>query len=134
MSKNNKPNQPNTDSQPVVTEKVETSVEATPEVKTAVKEPVESVKAAAKVEKVEPKESKPNVDAKVPYEKPVAISVGDIVQLKKTVTETVTGTPIPEFAYKNTYKVDKILSDRVVLVLTGIGTFKLAVKLSDITK
>lgn len=126
MSKNNKPNQPNTDSQPVVTEKVE----ATAEVKTAVKEPVESVK----VEKVEPKESKPNVEAKVPYEKPVTISVGDIVQLKKTVTETVTGTAIPEFAYKNTYKVDKILSDRVVLVLTGIGTFKLAVKLSDITK
>lgn len=126
MSKNNKPNQPNTDSQPVVTEKVE----ATPEVKTVVKEPVES----AKVEKVEPKESKPNVEAKVSYEKPVVISVGDIVQLKKTVTETVTGTAIPEFAYKNTYKVDKILSDRVVLVLTGIGTFKLAVKLSDITK
>ena len=126
MSKNNKPNQPNTDSQPAVTEKVE----ATPEVKTAVKEPVEPVK----VEKVEPKESKPNVEAKVPYEKPVVISVGDIVHLKKTVTETVTGTAIPEFAYKNTYKVDKILSDRVVLVLTGIGTFKLAVKLSDITK
>lgn len=126
MSKNNKPNQPNTDSQPAVTEKVE----ATPEVKTAVKEPVEPVK----VEKVEPKESKPNVEAKVPYEKTVAISVGDIVKLKKTVTETVTGTPIPEFAYKNTYKVDKILSDRVVLVLTGIGTFKLAVKFSDITK
>ena len=126
MSKNNKPNQPNTDSQPAVTEKVE----ATPEVKTAVKEPVES----AKVEKAEPKESKPNAEAKVPYEKPVVISVGDIVQLKKTVTETVTGTAIPEFAYKNTYKVDKILSDRVVLVLTGIGTFKLAVKLSDITK
>lgn len=134
MSKNNKPNQLNTDSQPAVTEKVETAVEATPEVKTAVKEPVEPVKAAAKVEKVEPKESKPNVEAKVSYEKPVAISVGDIVQLKKTVTETVTGTAIPEFAYKNTYKVDKILSDRVVLVLTGIGTFKLAVKLSDITK
>lgn len=130
MSKNNKPNQPNTDSQPAVTEKVE----ATPEVKTVVKEPVEPVKTAVKVEKVEPKESKPNVEAKVPYEKTVAISVGDIVKLKKTVTETVTGTPIPEFAYKNTYKVDKILSDRVVLVLTGIGTFKLAVKFSDITK
>ena len=44
-----------------------------------------------------------------------SIKVGTIVKLKDSTKTTVTGVEIPQFAYKNTYKVDKVLPGRIIL-------------------
>lgn len=59
----------------------------------------------------------------------VPIKVGDMVMLKPTVKATVTGTLIPVFAFKNLYKVEKILIDRIIITA---GTLKFPVKSTDV--
>lgn len=58
-----------------------------------------------------------------------SIKVGDMVMLKPTVKTTVTGTLIPVFAFKNLYKVEKILTDRIIITA---GTLKFPVKSTDV--
>ena len=61
-----------------------------------------------------------------------SIVVGDIVMLKDTATTTVNGSKIPEFAYRNEYKVIKITGSRVI-IRAGL-VYTIAVKASDLKK
>ena len=61
-----------------------------------------------------------------------SISVGDTVMLKDTATTTVNGSKIPEFAYRNTYKVIKITGNRVI-IRAGL-VYTIAVKATDLKK
>jgi hypothetical protein len=45
----------------------------------------------------------------------VRFQVGDLVTIKETTKTTVVGTVIPVWAYKNIYKVTKILEDRIII-------------------
>ena len=145
MSKNNKPNTAHVEAKTDVVEEissVEEKVVNEPEPK-KVESPAEN-KAEAKFEattertttasSVKKTELKGEAKSEPKMSDGAAISVGDTVRLRSHVTKTVTGTAIPGFAHKNVYKVEKILNDRVILRLTGIGTFKLAVSVNDIVK
>lgn len=123
MSKNNtKPQKDNSvvDVKEVVNEmKNETTV-------SDVKTTVDPVKEDVKTEVVEPvKEvvTKPSVEAKV------ALKVGMTVKLKASATKTVTGLTIPAFAYRNIYKVSKILPSRILITA---GKYTIAVKSTDV--
>ena len=59
------------------------------------------------------------------------IKVGDNVVINAKCKKTVTGTDIPSFAYRNVYRVKKILSDRIVI---ACGLLTYGVKESDVTK
>ena len=48
-------------------------------------------------------------------DKLVRFQVGDLVTIKETTKTTVVGTVIPVWAYKNIYKVTKILEDRIII-------------------
>lgn len=59
------------------------------------------------------------------------ISVGSTCKLKPSIKETVNHQVIPEFAYRNTYKVITVLADRII-IKSGL-TYSLAVKSDDVT-
>ena len=110
--------------------KVETAQAAT----TAVK-PTAPVKEAAP--KVEPKK-KVAVAAPAPTPAPAPVQqapkaiqfkVGELVTIKETVTKTVVDTVIPVFAYKNIYKITKILEDRIII---ASGTLMFPLKADDL--
>lgn len=48
-------------------------------------------------------------------DKLVRFQVGDLVTIKETTKTTVVGTVIPAWAYKNIYKITKILEDRIII-------------------
>ena len=113
--------------------KVETAQAAT----TAVK-PTAPVKEAAP--KVEPKKKvavaapAPTTPAPAPAPaqqapKAIQFKVGELVTIKETVTKTVVDTVIPVFAYKNIYKITKILEDRIII---ASGTLMFPLKADDL--
>ena len=57
------------------------------------------------------------------------IKAGAYVKLKGSATKTVTGVEIPAFAYKNTYKVKKVLPNRILIVA---NTLQYAVTKDDV--
>lgn len=57
------------------------------------------------------------------------IKIGARVKLKPEVSVTITGLVIPQFAYKNTYTVKKILPSRIII---AAGQYQLAVHKNDI--
>ena len=139
MSKNNKPNKP------VTTQEVE---EIKEEISTEEVSPVDEVKEEEKVSAPIAEPKKDPEPAKEPVVEPVIkneakspnpptatvepvdnLKVGDMVMLKGSTTTTVTGTIIPVFAFKNLYKVEKILTDRIII---AAGTLKFPVKASDV--
>lgn len=111
---------------------IKTDVVDTPNVET---EAVDTVKEEPKKEEpvvVNKPVVTPTVNNKVNAPKPtptISVSVGNKVRLKDTATTTVTGTKLPAFAYKNTYKVTKILPSRVIITA---NTYTIAVKVSDL--
>lgn len=58
------------------------------------------------------------------------VKVGMPVALKESCKTTVTGAVIPAFAYKNAYKVAKILPNRILI---QAGSYSIPVKREDIT-
>lgn len=71
-------------------------------------------------------------DGEVEYITP-DIKVGTRVKLKRTTKKTKTGCLIPQFAYRNTYKVSKILNDRVIIRTDDhIGGYAIPVLKSDL--
>lgn len=139
MSKNNKPNKP------VTTQEVE---EIKDGISTEEVSPVDDVKEEEKVSAPIAEPKKDPEPAKEPMVEPVIkneaktpdpptatvepvdnLKVGDMVMLKDSTTSTVTGTIIPVFAFKNLYKVEKILTDRIIITA---GTLKFPVKASDV--
>ena len=120
--------------------KTENVNEVKEEVKTDVKVDENKDIKVEEVKKVEqPKtEVKPAPAAKVEPPKPEVkvenkpvqdIKVGSLVKIKKTTKTTVTGQELPMFAYRNTYKVTKILPSRVII---SAGTLTIAVSVNDI--
>ena len=139
MSKNNKSNKP------VTTQEVE---EIKEEISTEEVSHVDEVKEEEKVSAPIAEPEKDPEPAKEPVVEPVIkneakppnpptatvepvdnLKVGDMVMLKDSTTSTVTGTIIPVFAFKNLYKVEKILTDRIII---AAGTLKFPVKASDV--
>ena len=91
-----------------------------------VEQPKTEVKPApAPTAKVEP----PKPEVKVENKHVQDIKVGSLVKIKKTTKTTVTGQELPMFAYRNTYKVTKILPSRVII---SAGTLTIAVTVNDI--
>jgi hypothetical protein len=72
-----------------------------------------------------------NVNESAPVADDAEIKVGDDVVINPTCKTTVTGTEIPSFAYRNVYRVKKILPDRVVI---ACGLLTYGVKASDVNK
>ena len=115
----------------------EAQVEAKPVEPVKVEEPKkEEVKTEAPVEKPvvkkeevkAPTPTKPVTEVKTPV---VEIKVGQAVKIKTETKLTVTGQVIPAFAFKNTYKVVKVLPNRIII---GVGTLQYAVKETDLVK
>lgn len=91
-----------------------------------VEQPKTEVKPApAPAAKVEP----PKPEVKVENKPVQDVKVGSLVKIKKTTKTTVTGQELPMFAYRNTYKVTKILPSRVII---SAGTLTIAVTVNDI--
>ena len=122
--------------------KPDKSLEATEEVTKAedkVEESVE-VKEEPKVEPVEEpkKEDKKNISDLVAEKSKASagndsgLNLGDFVKIKESSKVDMRGIDIPEFAYKNTYNVFKILDDRIVL--KAGPRFIIAVTENDIEK
>ena len=59
------------------------------------------------------------------------LAVGDAVMIHSKCKANVTGVALPTFAYKNEYRVKKILNDRVII---ACGLLTYAVKASDLIK
>lgn len=55
--------------------------------------------------------------------------IGDIVRIKENTTKTATGATLPSFALKNTYRVSKILDDRILI---QAGFYQTAVTMNDL--
>lgn len=114
---------------------VETTIDETKveETTPAVEVDVETPTPEVKVE--EPKKDKPvtTVTSVAPTttEKVATtdVKVGDMVRLKKTAKSVVS--ELPKFAFKNTYKVEKILPSRLVL---KAGNYTIAVTKDSVTK
>jgi hypothetical protein len=79
-------------------------------------------------EEVKAKYEKPGIISH-PLSEAIQLKVGSIVTIKSTVTKTVTDTVIPAFAYKNVYRVEKILPNRIII---AAGLYKLALNPYDI--
>lgn len=84
---------------------------------------------------VEKNEAKVDIQVKTPEVNQdktnvTEIKVGQKVMLKSETNATVTGQPIPTFAYKNTYVVDKVLPSRVII--KAGTTLSFAVKKEDL--
>ena len=122
-----------TEKETVKTSIDETNVEeTTPAVEEVVETPVPEVK---EVKAEEPKKDKPvapvtpvapNTTEKVAS---TDVKVGDMVRLKETAKSVVS--ELPKFAFKNTYKVEKILPSRLVL---KAGNYTIAVTKDSVTK
>lgn len=69
------------------------------------------------------------VTSEEPTQKDMSIKVGTTVMLKNSVKTTVTGIPIPSYAYRNVYKVKKILPSRIIL---KAGVYEIAVTKDDV--
>ena len=69
-------------------------------------EPEQAIVNTVDIDKIEQAEE----DTKV-----CEVKEGMIVKLKDSVKYTVTGMEIPEFAYKNTYNVEKVLPRRIII-------------------
>lgn len=93
--------------------------EVTKEEKGPAQTPVNNVLNKKKDAKVkEPvKEAAPvkTTPAPTKSDKLVRFQVGDLVTIKETTKTTVVGTVIPTWAYKNIYKITKILEDRIII-------------------
>lgn len=61
------------------------------------------------------------------------IKVGVAVTLNKSATKTITGLSIPSFAYRNSYRITKILPDRIIITAIG-GRYAIAVKKTEVSK
>lgn len=72
-----------------------------------------------------------NVNESAPEADAADIKVGDDVVIIPACKTTVTGTAIPSFAYRNVYRVKKILPDRIVI---ACGLLTYGVKASDVNK
>ena len=77
--------------------------------------------------RVDEKERVSDVKNKNPKE----LNILSTYKLKETVKTTVNNMDIPEFAYRNSYKISKILNDRVLI---KAGQYVLAVKPDDIVE
>lgn len=121
---------------PVESAAKEVKVE-TPQAATTAVKPTAHVKESAP--KVEPKK-KVAVAAPAPTPAPapapvqqapkaIQFKVGELVTIKETVTKTVVDTVIPVFAYKNIYKITKILEDRIII---ASGTLLFPLKADDL--
>lgn len=129
------------------------SSQETPVVETEIKKEKVEVKEEAKKEQKKSPFSKPFMEArnlkadplpknekeiKKEVAKEIAESsdkkefrVGMKVKIKDTTKEEVTGRPIPFFAYKNIYKVSKILPNRILI---NVDSLTLAVTENDIAE
>lgn len=105
----------------VVENTVEEAVEATPVVEEVKPEPTPAPAPAPQVET--PVKAATNTDLKPGTRN---------VKIKETCKTTVNGTEIPEFAYKNTYVVRKVLADRIVIGVDMFTGFSLPVHDYDV--
>ena len=71
----------------------------------------------------------PIIDTSSIKVEPKFFQVGDIVRIKENTTKTATGATLPAFALRNTYKVTKNLSDRVLI---QAGFYQTAVTVNDL--
>lgn len=92
---------------------------------------VDEKKATAPDTKTRPMATENNADGKNTKNVTVdnEFKVGTAVMLKDSVSFTITGVAIPQFAHKNRYKISKILSNRVIITA---GYYTLAVSKDDI--
>lgn len=60
---------------------------------------------------------------------PKFFQIGDIVRIKENTTKTATGAILPSFALRNTYRVSKILDDRILI---QAGFYQTAVTMNDL--
>lgn len=60
---------------------------------------------------------------------PKFFQLGDFVRIKENTTKTATGANLPDFALKNTYRVSKILDDRIII---KAGFYQTAVTMNDL--
>ena len=60
---------------------------------------------------------------------PKFVQIGDIVRIKENTTKTATGAKLPSFALRNTYRVSKILDDRILI---QAGFYQTAVTMNDL--
>lgn len=115
-------------------------VQFTPVVDVVQEEKKEESKVDTPVVKQEPKKEEKKETLKVSNssvvktevpKKVYTMNIGISCKLKSSVKETVNHHSIPEFAYRNTYKVTAILNDRII-IKSGL-TYTLAVKPEDVT-
>ena len=84
-------------------------------------------------ETTEPVIEKAPVKAPVTKKETVELKVGTTgLKIKPECKTTVTGKPIPEFAYKNTYVVTAVLDDRIIIGVDRFGKFDIAVHDYDV--
>ena len=60
---------------------------------------------------------------------PKFFQIGDFVRIKENTTKTATGATLPSFALRNTYRVSKILDDRILI---QAGFYQTAVTMNDL--
>ncbi len=60
---------------------------------------------------------------------PKFFQVGSFVRIKENTTKTATGATLPSFALRNTYRVSKILDDRILI---QAGFYQTAVTMNDL--
>lgn len=130
MSKNNKSGKPisTQNSEEIKEEAVSTENPVVDETKSEEKHDSSTESVKMKEPEVK-KESKPQVSVTHDTKPSHELKVGDMVTLRDGTASTVTGTIIPVFAFKNLYRIEKILTDRIIIVS---GTLRFAVKSSDV--
>lgn len=71
----------------------------------------------------------PIIDTSKIKVEPKFVQIGDIVRIKENTTKTATGVTLPSFALRNTYRVSKILDDRILI---QSGFYQTAVTMNDL--
>ena len=71
----------------------------------------------------------PIIDTSKIKVEPKFVQIGDIVKIKENTTKTATGATLPSFALRNTYRVSKILDDRILI---QAGFYQTAVTMNDL--
>lgn len=71
----------------------------------------------------------PIIDTSKIKVEPKFVQIGDIVKIKENTTKTATGATLPSFALRNTYRVSKILDDRILI---QSGFYQTAVTMNDL--
>lgn len=140
--KESKPEDIKKDSETLISTPEVQDAPVVPEVKEEKKEepkvePIRETPVVKNESKKEEKRETPKVSTppimkqSVAPKKVITIKAGMSCKLKPSIKETVNHHEIPDYAYRNAYKVMKVLNDRII-IKAGL-TYTLAVKPEDVT-